>query len=113
MTDVLSYAGYEVSEAATGERALLQLQVAPAHLVVLDIQMPGIDGVTVARELRADPRFDAMPILAVTALDSPEDVVEVLSAGCDAYLSKPVDIEVVIQLVSDLLANGRSSAARM
>jgi len=82
----LAYEGYQVVTAADGHEALAQARAHRPDLVVLDLMMPGLDGLEVARRLRA---ADDMPILMLTARDAVEDRVEGLDSGADDYLVKP------------------------
>ena len=90
--DILQASGFCTLEATTGERAV---EVALEHgpdLVLMDIQLPGIDGVEALGRLRADARFRSVPVLALTAQAMEGDRERFLSAGFDGYLSKPVDV---------------------
>jgi two-component system cell cycle response regulator DivK len=90
--DVLQASGYRTLEATTGERAVeLALEHVP-DLVLMDIQLPDIDGVEAFDRLRADDRFASVPVLALTAQAMEGDRERFLAAGFDGYLSKPVDI---------------------
>jgi phosphoserine phosphatase RsbU/P len=91
---MLSKWGYEVTSAADGEEAwnLLQRQYAP-QLVVLDWLMPGMDGLTLCRRLRAQDRDDPLYILLLTSRGEQEDIVRGLEAGADDYVQKPYDNE--------------------
>ena len=90
--DLLTASGYRTLEATTGERAVeLALEHAP-DLVLMDIQLPGIDGVEALGRLRADDRFASSPVLALTAQAMEGDRERFLAAGFDGYLSKPVNI---------------------
>ena len=90
--DLLTASGYRTLEATTGERAVeLALEHGP-DLVLMDIQLPGIDGVEALDRLRADDRFASSPVLALTAQAMEGDRERFLAAGFDGYLSKPVDI---------------------
>ena len=71
--------------------------------MLLGIMMPGMDGLTVAREVRCDKQLAPLPIVAVTALAGPGDAAKVLEASVDAYISKPVQLDDVIEVVRDLL----------
>jgi two-component system cell cycle response regulator DivK len=89
---VLRVSGYETLEAATGERAI---QLATAHrpdLVLMDIQLAGMDGLEALRRLREDARTTAIPVIAVTAQAMAGDRERFLGAGFDGYVSKPVDV---------------------
>jgi two-component system, cell cycle response regulator DivK len=90
--DVLRASGFRTLEATTGERAVeLVLEHRP-DLVLMDIQLPGIDGVEALGRLRADDRIASLPVLALTAQAMEGDRERFLAAGFDGYLSKPVDI---------------------
>jgi CheY-like chemotaxis protein len=90
--DVLQARGFEIVEATTGERAVkLAIEHGPA-LVLMDIQLPDIDGVEALGRLRADERTASIPVLAVTAQAMGGDRERFLAAGFDGYVSKPVNI---------------------
>jgi len=91
---VLSKWGYEVTSASDGEEAwnVLQRSDAP-RLVVLDWMMPGMDGITLCRKLRAQDRVDPLYILLLTSKGEPNDIVRGLEAGADDYVAKPYDNE--------------------
>ncbi|MGH2381066.1 MAG: HD domain-containing phosphohydrolase [Candidatus Limnocylindria bacterium] len=89
MTRVLEGAGYEVATAADGETALRAASAARPDLVVLDIGLPGMDGLEVCARLRAEPRNATLPILMLTARVQLNDIVTGLGAGADDYLAKP------------------------
>jgi two-component system cell cycle response regulator DivK len=90
--DVLQASGFRTLEATTGERAVeLALEHRP-DLVLMDIQLPDIDGVEALGRLRADDRFASVPVLALTAQAMEGDRERFLAAGFDGYLSKPVNI---------------------
>jgi two-component system cell cycle response regulator DivK len=90
--DVLQASGYRTLEATTGERAVeLAIEHGP-DMVLMDIQLPDIDGVEALDRLRADDRFASVPVLALTAQAMEGDRERFLAAGFDGYLSKPVDV---------------------
>jgi two-component system, cell cycle response regulator DivK len=98
--DVLRASGYETLEATTGEQALgLATQHAP-DLVLMDIQLPGMDGLTALRRLREDERTAAIPVVALTAQAMHGDRERFLEAGFDGYMSKPVNVADLIGMVS-------------
>src|SRR6476661_5769948 len=86
----LSLAGYEVDTAAGGREGLAAIAARPPDALVLDIGMPGIDGLELCRRLRA--QGDRTPILMLTARDAVEDRIDGLDAGADDYLVKPFDV---------------------
>ena len=105
--DLLTASGYRTLEATTGERAVeLALEHAP-DLVLMDIQLPGIDGVEALGRLRADDGFGSSPVLALTAQAMEGDRERFLAAGFDGYLSKPVDIGEFVATVRRLCEGGR------
>ena len=97
--DVLSATGYRTLEATTGGEAVeLATEQAP-DLVLMDVQMPDVDGVEALRRLRADERTAAIPVLAVTAQAMQGDHERFLAAGFDGYISKPVNIVEFLETV--------------
>jgi two-component system cell cycle response regulator/two-component system cell cycle response regulator DivK len=100
---------FEVLEAGSAEEARAELNRATPDLIVLDIQLPGVDGLTFLRELRSDSRYAAVPVAAVSARAMPADVQAARDAGCDLYITKPVtdDPAVFLDRLSTLI--GRSA----
>ncbi|HEY7098925.1 MAG TPA: response regulator [Terriglobales bacterium] len=92
---VLESAGYEVVEAVNGEEALEKARGDPVDLILLDLQMPKINGFEVLAELRKNPNFASIPIVALTASAMHGDRERALSAGFSAYIAKPVDLRVL------------------
>jgi DNA-binding response OmpR family regulator len=97
----LSYEGYRVDVAASGEMGLALARERPPDLVVLDIMMPGINGLEVLRRLRAAD--DRLPVIMLTAKDAPSDQINGLEAGADDYVVKPFTFEVLLARVRALL----------
>lgn len=91
MRELLERRGYAVAEACNGEEALQMIEEATPDLVFLDIQMPVLDGFDVVRQLRKDPRYADLRVVALTAYAMAGDRERVLSAGFDGYLTKPID----------------------
>jgi two-component system, cell cycle response regulator DivK len=97
--DVLQASGYETLEATTGEQAIeLATQHAP-DLVLMDIQLAGMDGLTALRRLREDERTASIPVVALTAQAMTGDRERFLEAGFDGYMSKPVNVVEFIGMV--------------
>lgn len=101
--DVLQANGYETEEATSGEEAVARAAETKPGLIVMDIRLPGIDGLEATRRLRSDPSTAAIPIVAVTAHAMPEDEARILAAGCDAYLPKPLRFAEFVSVVNHLL----------
>ena len=99
--DVLGATGYETLEAASGEAAVAVAAERTPDLVLMDIQLPDIDGREALRRLRADERTAAVPVLALTAQAMQGDRERFLEAGFDGYLSKPVDVAELVRTVKE------------
>ncbi len=103
MREILETSGHEVIEAADGQQALDKLEEIEPDLVLLDIQMPLLDGYAVVRRLRQTPRFAGLRILALTAYAMQGDREKVLEAGFDGYLTKPIDIAKLTKEIQQFL----------
>ncbi len=101
--EVLEMSGYDVVEAADGRDAVERARENTPDLLLVDIQMPHLDGYGVLRELRADPRFYALQIVALTAFAMQGDRERALDAGFDGYITKPVEIAALRQEIKKLL----------
>ena len=97
--DVLQATGYRTLEATTGERAVELAAEHDPDLVLMDAQLPGIDGIEALRRLRGDTRTAETPVIALTAQAMAGDRERFLEAGFDGYLSKPVDLPEFIATV--------------
>jgi CheY-like chemotaxis protein len=91
LRELLEIRGYAVIETSNGQEALEQLQKVQPDILLLDLNMPVLDGFGTIERIRKDPGFSALPILAVTAYAMRGDREKILSAGFDGYLSKPID----------------------
>jgi CheY-like chemotaxis protein len=100
--EILETYGYEVIEAVDGQEALDKLEETVPDLVLLDIQMPVLDGYAVVRRIRQNPRFAGLKILAVTAYAMQGDREKVLEAGFDGYLTKPLDMATLTKEIRQL-----------
>jgi DNA-binding response OmpR family regulator len=103
---VLERENYEVTLATSGEQALKLLDKRLPDLIILDIMMPGMDGITVCHHIRANPRTMALPVLFLTAKLTTDDVVEGLDAGADDYVVKPFELAELRARVHALLRRG-------
>ncbi|MBE1549987.1 two-component system cell cycle response regulator DivK [Mycobacterium sp. OAS707] len=90
--DVLSFAGYDVIEAQSGEEGLRAAKETPPDLVLMDLQLPGIDGTETLHRLRRDTLGPDVPIVAVTAFAMAEDKERAARAGFDGYIEKPISV---------------------
>jgi CheY-like chemotaxis protein len=90
---VLRGAGYVVQTAKDAESALELMRAQPPRLLLLDLQLPVMDGLTLARILKGDERTRHVPIVALTAFAMKGDEERAREAGCDGYISKPIDVE--------------------
>lgn len=107
VSNSLVASGFEVTAISAGRQALNQARSILPDLVLLDVNMPDIDGYQVCRALRADPQTATMPIIMLTAMDEPEAVVKGLNNGADDYITKPFNIE---ELLSRIQAHLRRSS---
>ena len=99
--DVLEASGYRLLEATTGEQAMELAVEQQPNLVLMDIQLPDIDGVDALGRLRADARTASIPVVALTAQAMHGDRERFLDAGFDAYISKPVDVLEFVKTVKE------------
>src|SRR3954469_14161927 len=101
---VLHAAGYEVRVVTDAEQALKVLETWRPRLILMDIQLPGMDGLTLTRRLKDDPATQDILVVALTAYAMKGDEERARAAGCDGYISKPIDTEALPHLVNDLIA---------
>jgi CheY-like chemotaxis protein len=105
--DVLEYAGYEVVGAGSGEEGLQLAADLPPDLVLMDLQLPGIDGTETMRRLRAGVLADDVPVIALSALVMVHDHEAAQTAGFDGYLNKPISVRSLPDQVASFLPDGR------
>jgi two-component system, cell cycle response regulator DivK len=91
LRDLLTSVGYEMIEAVTGEGGVALAEAQLPDLILMDIQLPGIDGYETTRRIKANPALRHIPVIAVTSYALSGDEVKALDAGCDAYVTKPFD----------------------
>jgi two-component system, cell cycle response regulator DivK len=101
--EVLAAAGYDVLKAADAEEAVAVLQQTPIDLILMDISMPGMDGLELTRLLKGDESTRQVCIVAVTALAMQGDDQKALEAGCDGYIAKPLDTRKLPMQVAEFL----------
>lgn len=90
--DVLEYAGFAVTAVTTGEEALPAARRGMPDVILMDLQLPGIDGHAALEQLRGDPRTSGIPVVAVSAFAMPADRERALGSGFDGYLEKPISV---------------------
>jgi CheY-like chemotaxis protein len=100
---LLSAEGYEVRTAADADEALALLGEFTPKLILMDIQLPGMDGLTLTRRIKGDPAHEGVIIVALTAYAMKGDEERILAAGCDGYVSKPIDTRALAAMVGSYL----------
>jgi CheY-like chemotaxis protein len=103
LSDYLTARGYRLVTARDGGQVLTLAREACPDLILMDMQMPSVDGIEATRLLRADPDLSTTPIIALTALAMPGDRERCLQAGVNAYLSKPINLPVLVELITEQL----------
>jgi two-component system phosphate regulon response regulator PhoB len=107
----LAAEGYEVKTAATGEEALRQVNSGRMDLIVLDLMLPGIDGLDVAKQIKNNPRIASIPIVMLTAKGEESDVVTGLELGADDYITKPFSPKILNARVKAVIRRHQKVAA--
>ena len=100
---LLRRAGHRVAGAGSATEATERLREALPDLILMDIQLPGEDGLSLTRRLKADPRTAAIPVVALTAHAMSGDSAEALAAGCSGYITKPIDTRAFPEQVGSFL----------
>jgi len=106
MVDILKIHGFEIMEARDGQEGIQLAREQQPDLILLDMQMPVMDGLEAARRLKADPETRAIKILAITSFAMKGDRERILAAGCDEYMAKPIDTRQLPVVVRRLLNLG-------
>jgi len=107
---VLQRDGYRVEVAGSSEEAALRLAAARPDLILMDLQLPGQDGLSLTRALKEDPATNSIPIVAMTAHAMLGDADEALAAGCAGYIAKPIDTRVLGDQVRRYLAASKTAS---
>src|SRR5215213_8307723 len=103
MRRLLEMTGYKVVEAMNGEEAVRLAEAESPQLILMDLSLPVIDGLAATRLIRKLPRLQVTPIIAVSAHDTSDFQLEAMSAGCNSYITKPIDFNELEQLITQLL----------
>ena len=101
--DILQAKGYTTVEAVTGEEGVKLAKEKKPDLVLMDIQLPGINGIEAFKQLRADAQTAGIPVVALTASVTPTDRSQITAAGFDAFISKPISLKEFVETVKRLL----------
>jgi two-component system cell cycle response regulator DivK len=102
--DLLTVFGYQTLTASNGEQAVEMAQTHKPDLILMDIQLPVMDGLSATRLIKSDSSTNGIPILAATAYAMAGDEAKAIAAGCDGYITKPIDIRVLLKTVEKYLA---------
>jgi two-component system cell cycle response regulator DivK len=105
--DILQAKGYETVEAVTGEEGVKLAKEKKPDLVLMDIQLPGINGIEAFKQLRADAKTARIPVIALTASVTPTDRSQITAAGFDAFVSKPISLKEFVATVKRLVEGGK------
>jgi two-component system cell cycle response regulator DivK len=105
--DVLQFNGYQTAEAVSAEYGVILAQSQHPALILLDIQLPGMDGYAALRQLRADPITKSTPVIAVTASAMEQDRQKILEAGFDGYMTKPINVKKFTEEIRTVLASDK------
>jgi two-component system cell cycle response regulator DivK len=103
LRDLLGNAGYKLIEAESGEEALTAIDAQRPDLILMDIQLPVMDGYEAARRIKSNPEMKAVPIIAVTSYALAGDEAKARAAGCNAYVSKPFSPRALLAKVREYL----------
>ena len=103
MRDVLQFKGYRLAEAETGEDGVRLAHELHPDLILMDIQLPGMNGITAFRQIRDDPATATIPVIAVTASAMTHDRKTIMAAGFEGYQSKPISVKAFVEAVRQML----------
>src|SRR5260370_42283019 len=109
---LLAQGGYDVRTATNGEQALAAISASPPSLVLMDIQLPDTDGLEVTRQLKSAPATKDICVVAITAYAMKGDKQKALAAGCDGYITKPIDTRSLLPVVAKVLSEHSAAEPR-
>ncbi|MBI1745973.1 MAG: response regulator [Acidobacteria bacterium] len=104
LVDILKVKGHSVTEADDGLSGITLAQEEDFDLILMDLNLPGIDGLSATNTLRNNPKTKSVPIIAITAHAMKGDEEKILASGCNAYIAKPIDTRQFVQIVAKFLA---------
>ncbi|HEY6367916.1 MAG TPA: response regulator [Candidatus Binatia bacterium] len=108
--EVLQFKGYQTIEATTAEEGIDLARVQKPSLILMDIQLPKMDGLSALARLKAEPLTRAIPVIAITASAMPQDLAKIRQAGFDAYQTKPILVKEFIGLVEKIFETGKGAS---
>ena len=103
----LARLGFEMVVAVDGEQGVAMAETEAPDLILMDLRLPGLDGWEATRRLKAEPETKAIPVIALSAYAMAGDREKALAAGCDDYVTKPVDFAKLLERIQTILARGR------
>jgi CheY-like chemotaxis protein len=103
MRRLLEMSGYRVVEAVNGKQAVEQAEQEHPDIILMDLSLPMLDGLAATRQIRAKDGLGEVPIVAVSAHDSADFHADALAAGCNEYVTKPIDFDQLVELLSRLI----------
>jgi two-component system cell cycle response regulator DivK len=105
--DILRHRGHETLEAVTGEEGVRLARERRPDLVLMDIQLPDIDGIAALGKIRGDTALDRVPVLAISASVMPDEQQKIVASGFDAFITKPINLKAFQETVERFLVQGR------
>ncbi len=103
LRDLLTSAGFEVIEALNGQEGVSMAEAQKPDLILMDIQLPVVDGYEATRRIKANPALDSIPVIAVTSYALSGDEAKAMAAGCDGYVTKPFSPRLLLAKVREFL----------
>jgi two-component system, cell cycle response regulator DivK len=103
LRDLLTHAGYQVLEAVNGERGVAAAAEHRPDLILMDVQLPVLDGYEATRRIKADPNLQHIPVIAVTSYALSGDEAKARTAGCDGYIAKPFSPRQILAMARNFL----------
>jgi two-component system cell cycle response regulator DivK len=108
--DILQHRGHQTIEAVNGGDGVRLARERHPDLVLMDIQLPDIDGIEALRRIRADASLDSVPVVAVSASVMPDEQQKIVRSGFDAFVTKPITLKPFVETVERFLKQGRSTS---
>jgi two-component system, cell cycle response regulator len=103
-SEVLQAGGHVVMLATSADQAICSINAVKPDIILLDLRLPGIKGIAVARQCREQPSTHDIPIIAITAFTADYGMDEALQAGCDAYINKPINTRTLLTKIEEVVA---------